>query len=53
MPARSCLPTPELFELLVLTRGWPLGRYGAFIADAKIAALLPPESRSPPAIDRR
>jgi AcrR family transcriptional regulator len=34
--------SPELYELLVLTRGWPLQRYGAFIADAMIAALLPP-----------
>jgi AcrR family transcriptional regulator len=30
------------YELLVLRRGWPLDRYGAFIADALIAALLPP-----------
>ena len=32
--------SPELYELLVLTRGWPLSRYGTFIADAMIAALL-------------
>ncbi len=38
--------SPELYELLVLTRGWPLERYGAFIADAMIAALLPPETAS-------
>ncbi len=38
--------SPELYELLVLTRGWPPDRYGTFIADAMIAALLPP---SPPA----
>jgi AcrR family transcriptional regulator len=38
--------SPELYELLVLKRGWPPGRYGAFIAEAMIAALLPPE---PPA----
>jgi AcrR family transcriptional regulator len=31
-----------LYELLVLRRGWPFDRYGAFIADAMIAALLPP-----------
>jgi hypothetical protein len=31
----------ELFELLVLTRGWPVARYGDFIAEAMIAALLP------------
>ncbi len=35
--------SPELYELLVLKRGWPPGRYGAFIAEAMIAALLPPE----------
>ena len=35
--------SPELYELLVLNRRWPAGRYGAFIADAMIAALLPPE----------
>jgi hypothetical protein len=33
--------SPELYELLVLGRGWPTERYGAFIADAMIAALLP------------
>lgn len=39
--------SPELYELLVLNRGWPVGRYAAFIADAMIAALLPPgETRS-------
>jgi AcrR family transcriptional regulator len=31
---------PELYELLVLRRGWPLRRYGRFIADAMIDALL-------------
>ena len=33
--------SPELFELLVLNRRWPLDRYAAFISDAMIAALLP------------
>jgi hypothetical protein len=28
--------------LLVLRRGWPAERYGTFIADAMIAAVLPP-----------
>jgi len=32
--------SPQLYELLVLLRGWPLERYGTFIADAMIAALL-------------
>jgi AcrR family transcriptional regulator len=39
--------SPELYELLVIKRGWPLGRYGAFIAEAMIAALLLPDP--PPA----
>jgi hypothetical protein len=33
----------ELYELLGLKRRWPVGRYGAFIAEAMIASLLPPE----------
>jgi AcrR family transcriptional regulator len=37
---------PELFELLVHKRGWTPERFGAFVADALIAALLAPE---PPA----
>jgi len=32
--------SPELYELLVLTRGWPLKHYSTFVADAMIAALL-------------
>lgn len=31
----------ELYELLVLRQRWPLRRYGDFLADAMIAALLP------------
>ncbi|OBF80544.1 TetR family transcriptional regulator [Mycobacterium sp. 852002-51163_SCH5372311] len=31
---------PELYELLVIERGWSAGRYGKFIAHALIAALL-------------
>lgn len=34
--------SPELYELLVLRRGWPLERLGTFIADALTAVLLPP-----------
>jgi hypothetical protein len=34
--------SPELYELLVLRRRWPPDQYGAFIAEALIAALLPP-----------
>lgn len=33
---------PELYELLILRRGWPVTRFGSFVADALIAALLPP-----------
>jgi AcrR family transcriptional regulator len=33
---------PELFELLVGKRGWTPRRFGAFVADALLAALLPP-----------
>jgi AcrR family transcriptional regulator len=33
--------SPQLYELLVLSRGWSLARYSTFIADALIAALLP------------
>jgi len=32
----------ELYDLLVLRSGWSVDRYGAFIGDALIAALLPP-----------
>jgi AcrR family transcriptional regulator len=31
----------ELYELLVVVRGWPVERYGMFIAEAMVAALLP------------
>ena len=34
--------SPELYELLVLRQRWPLERYGQFVADGMIAALLPP-----------
>jgi AcrR family transcriptional regulator len=34
--------SPELYELLVLRQGWPLERYGRFVAEGLIAALLPP-----------
>jgi len=32
--------SPELYELLVLKRGWPPDRYGQFVAEAMIAELL-------------
>ena len=33
--------SPELYELLVIRRGWTLEQFGAFTADALTAALLP------------
>ncbi len=33
--------SPQLYELLVIGRGWSVERYGRFIADSMIAALLP------------
>ena len=33
--------SPELYELLVLRRGWSADRYGRFVGQALIAALLP------------
>jgi AcrR family transcriptional regulator len=38
--------SPELYELLVLVRGWPVERYGTFIAEAMVAALLPDTTSS-------
>jgi AcrR family transcriptional regulator len=38
--------SPQLYELLVLTRGWPIERYGTFVADAMICALLPQNGRA-------
>jgi AcrR family transcriptional regulator len=40
--------SPELYELLVVTRRWPPQEYGTFIADAMIAALLPHQPPAPP-----
>ena len=34
--------SPELYELLVLQRAWPLERYGRFVADAMAAAIQSP-----------
>jgi hypothetical protein len=39
--------SPEFYELLVVSRRWPPRDYGAFIADAMIAALLPAEPPQP------
>jgi AcrR family transcriptional regulator len=37
----------EVFQLLVLERGWSPKRYGRWVADALIAALLPDNSDAP------
>lgn len=34
--------SPELYELLVIRRGWPADHYGHFVGQALIAALLSP-----------
>jgi AcrR family transcriptional regulator len=34
--------SPELYDLLVNRRAWPLARYAQFIVDMMIGALLPP-----------
>src|SRR3954464_2153169 len=36
-------PAPQRYELLVIQRGWPLRRFGAFVADALAAAYFPPD----------
>jgi AcrR family transcriptional regulator len=36
--------SPELYELLVLRRGWSAERYGQFIAQSLIAVLLPTQA---------
>ena len=36
--------SPELFELLVGRRGWSVERFGGFVADQLISALLPSSS---------
>jgi hypothetical protein len=33
----------EIYDLLVIQRGWPLPRFARFVTDFMIAALLPPE----------
>ena len=39
--------SPELYELLVLRQHWPLDRYGRFVAEGMIAALLPQRTDQP------
>ena len=33
--------SPDLYDLLVARRGWPLPRYGQFVTESLLAALLP------------
>jgi AcrR family transcriptional regulator len=35
-----CYTAAELYELLVVRRGWSINRYSAFVTDALLAALL-------------
>jgi AcrR family transcriptional regulator len=37
--------SPQLYELLVIIRGWPLPSFTDFITDAMIAALAPPQQK--------
>jgi AcrR family transcriptional regulator len=37
----------ELYDLLVIKSGWPVDRYGQFVGDALVAALLPHEAGTP------
>jgi len=39
--------SPELYEMLVLRQRWPLERYGQFVAEGMIAALLPERREQP------
>jgi hypothetical protein len=36
--------SPELYELLVIRRGWPAEQYGRFVGQALTAALLPAQA---------
>lgn len=45
--------SPELYELLIIRRGWSNKRYGAFTAAALTAALLPPETDRQPRTNQR
>jgi hypothetical protein len=35
--------SPEIYELLVLERGWSAEQYGRFVGEAMIGAVLDPE----------
>jgi len=45
--------SPELYELLIIRRGWSKQRYGAFTAAALAAALLPAERLPQPTTKQR
>ena len=44
--------SPELYELLIIRRGWSNEQYGAFTTAALSAALLPPETPRQPTTGR-
>jgi AcrR family transcriptional regulator len=41
--------SPELYELIVLRQRWPVERYGRFVAEGIIGALLPRPGQAGPA----
>jgi AcrR family transcriptional regulator len=45
--------SPELYRLLVLTRGWPADQYGEFVGESLVATLLPPAGPNAPSRRRR
>ncbi|WP_426566156.1 TetR/AcrR family transcriptional regulator [Angustibacter sp. McL0619] len=44
--------SPDLYDLLVVRRGWSLRRYGQFVTESMVAALLPQPSLRPDEVDR-
>jgi len=42
--------SPELYDLLVLQRGWSLPQFAQFLGDYMIAALLPHAQRTMPGL---
>lgn len=45
--------SPELYQLLVVSRGWSAARYGRFVGDALVDTLLNPTSAGAPQRARR
>jgi AcrR family transcriptional regulator len=45
--------SPELYGLLIITRGWTPARYGEFVGESLIAALLPASTAQSPSANAR